>query len=50
MKQKIEIALSETKRLLSKDESYSEDLQKKDKLNFYKSHINKLNAMLLCLK
>jgi len=40
------IALNETKDNLFKELSYSEDLQKKDRIDFLNSHINRLETAL----
>lgn len=39
-------AMKETQRKLDKELSYSEDLQKKDMIQFYQNHIAKLEKML----
>lgn len=40
-------SLTETKNKLFKELSYSEDLQKKDRVEFLNSHINKLETALI---
>ena len=42
---RIDSALKETKRLLNKELSYSEDLQNKEEISFLRGHIDKLNRM-----
>lgn len=39
-------AISETQRLLDNELKYSEDLQKKDRIEFYRNHIAKLEAII----
>ena len=41
-KRRIFSAIEETERLLNKELSYSEDLQKSEQIEFYRSHITKL--------
>ena len=39
-------AIRETEHLLNKEMAYSEDLRKHDRVDFYRSHLVKLNGML----
>ena len=41
-KRRIFQSIEETERLLEKELSYMEDLQNKDRIEFYRSHISKL--------
>ena len=43
---KITKAIIETERLLNKELSYSEDLQKQDRVDFYRNHLDMLSNML----
>lgn len=45
-RKRIEKALEETKQLLAKELRYSPDLQKQDRIEFYNSHIVKLENYL----
>jgi hypothetical protein len=45
--QRVVSAISETNNLLNKELSYSADLQKADRIEWLKSHITKLNDMLI---
>ena len=39
-------AIDETEKHLNRELSYSEQFQKKDMVNFYRNHLEKLNNML----
>jgi len=41
-----EKAIKETKHLLNKELAYSEDLRKHDRVDFYRSHLAKLEGMI----